>query len=116
MAKRQITQLIDDLDGTVLEDGEGTTIRFALEGRSYDIDLSGANAEKLREALAPYIEVASPVSASAVASRSRGRSKTGSAGKDLAAVREWARANGHKVSDRGRVPARVLEAYEASNA
>lgn len=65
MARKQITQIIDDLDGTILEDGQGVTIRFALEGTSYDIDLSEGNAQKLRDALAPFIEAVQPVTASA---------------------------------------------------
>lgn len=112
MVKKQITQLIDDLDGTVLEDG-GATIRFAFEGRSYDIDLSDANAAKFRDALAPYIAAAQPVQGAAVSSRSRSRKSASPA--DLAAVREWARENGHTVSERGRVSASVLEAYAAAH-
>lgn len=111
MAKRQITQFIDDLDGTVLEDGDGTTIRFALEGRSYDIDLSDENATKLRDALAPFIAVAQPVSSPAIGDRSRAR-RGASKSSDLAAIRAWANDNGFTVSSRGRIPANVVEAYE----
>lgn len=114
MARKQITQYIDDLDGTVLEAGEGKTIRFSLEGRSYDIDLSEPNAQKLRDALAPFIEVATPVSA--VAKSDRSRAQRGATRKsDLAAIRSWANQNGYKVSDRGRVPAAVVEAYDAAH-
>lgn len=112
MAKRQITQLIDDLDGTVL-DNDGVTIRFALEGRSYDIDLSDENADKLREALAPFIAVASPVSSSGRVDRPRAR-RGSDRRSDLAAVREWANENGFSVSTRGRVPSTVLDAYDAA--
>lgn len=114
MAKKTIIQLVDDLDGTALESGDGKTIQFALEGHSYEIDLSDANVEKLREAFAPFIEAATPVSASARATRSR-TTRGVSKSVDLAAVREWARANGHTVSDRGRVPAAVQEAYAAAH-
>lgn len=114
MARKQITQYIDDLDGAVLEEGEGTTIRFSLQGRSYDIDLSEPNAQKLRDALAPFIEVATPVSA--VAKSDRSRAKRGVDHKtDLAAIRAWANDNGYTVSDRGRVPTTVLEAYNAAH-
>jgi len=114
MSRKQITQYIDDLDGTVLDEGEAKTIRFSLEGRSYDIDLSEPNAQKLRDALAPFIEAATPVSTVAKSARSRaqrGASRTS----DLAAVRSWANENGYKVSDRGRVPAAVVEAYDAAH-
>ncbi|EXJ51466.1 MULTISPECIES: histone-like nucleoid-structuring protein Lsr2 [unclassified Microbacterium] len=114
MARKQITQYIDDLDGAVLDEGEGTTIRFSLQGRSYDIDLSAPNAQKLRDALAPFIEVATPVPA--VAKSDRSRTKRGVDQKaDLAAIRAWANDNGYTVSDRGRVPATVLEAYNAAH-
>lgn len=113
MAKRQITQIIDDLDGTVLAEGEGVTIRFSLRGRSYDIDLSESNAQKLDEALAPFVAVATPVSSSAKVDRSRAQ-RGATKKEDLAAVREWAKENGYKVSERGRVAASVLEAYEAA--
>ncbi|MDQ1206086.1 hypothetical protein QE377_002445 [Microbacterium sp. SORGH_AS 862] len=111
MAKQQITRLIDDLDGEVLEAGK--TIHFSLEGRAYEIDLSDKNAEKLREAFAPFIKAGR-----SIGSASRGASTRGRAAKkdsrDLGAVREWAAANGYEVSARGRVPAAVLEAYDAA--
>ncbi|SDQ86010.1 Lsr2 family protein [Microbacterium sp. cf332] len=114
MARKQITQLIDDLDGTVLEDGEGKQISFSVEGRSYEIDLSNRNADKFYNALAPYVDVARSASSSAPR-RSSGRSSRSKSDVDLGAVREWARANGHTVNERGRVPAAVLDAYRAAN-
>lgn len=111
MAKKLITRLIDDLDGTELESG-GESVTFALDGRSYEIDLSASNAEALRETLAPYIKAARRASsASSPASRPRRGSNSGS---DLGIIRAWAKKNGFTVSDRGRVPAVVLEAYEAA--
>lgn len=110
MAKRQITQLVDDLDGTVLE--SGVTVLFSLEGQAYEIDLSEANAQQLREALAPFIAAGRSVGGARSGGTARRRSG-GSNRVDLAAVREWARENGREVSDRGRVPASVLEAYAA---
>lgn len=113
MATREIVQLIDDLDGTILENAEGATIRFSLRGRSYDIDLSEANASKLEGALAPFIAAARPVSAVAKSERSRTARGTSKAA-ELAAIREWANENGYTVSTRGRVPQSVVEAFEAS--
>ena len=113
MAKKQITQLIDDLDETVIEDGAGASIRFSIEGRSYDIDLSEQNAQKLRDVLAPFVEAARPVSATAVTDRSRAKRGVDKR-TDLASVRQWAYDNGYTVSARGRVPADVLEAYDAA--
>lgn len=111
--KKQITQLVDDLDGTVLDDGSGSTIRFSLEGRNYEIDLSDANAARLRDALAPFISAGRSVAGS-------GRSTSGSrrasrSGGDLAAIRSWAQSNGYSVGDRGRISAEVREAYDRSH-
>lgn len=111
MAKQHFTRLIDDLDGEVLE--QGKTIHFSLEGRSYEIDLSEKNAEKLREAFAPFIKAGRSIG-SAARTTTRGRSAKKDT-RDLGAVREWAAANGHEVSARGRVPAAVLEAYDAAH-
>ncbi len=109
MAQRQLTQITDDLDGTILN--EATTIQFSLEGLSYEIDLSEENARQLRSAIAPF------VSAARRAPRRRTRDNTTAATttRDLGLVREWARSNGHSVSDRGRVSAEILEAYDAAH-
>lgn len=113
--KKQITQLVDDIDGTVLENGDGSTLRFALEGRTYEIDLSDENADKLRSALAPYIAAGRSVAGTGRASSSAPRrSSRGSSG-DLAAIRSWAQSNGYSVGDRGRISSEVREAYDAAN-
>ncbi len=114
MAIKHITHLVDDLDGSVLEEGDGKQITFSVEGRSYEIDLSDRNADKFYAAVAPFVDAARAVNRSGSAPR-RGRSPRRSSDIDLAAVREWARANGYTVSDRGRIPASVLEAYGAAN-
>ena len=120
MARRIVHQLVDDLDGTVLEVGEGETVLFSLDGVAYEIDLSAGNAAALRDALAPFVDAGRSVSSRGAGS---GRSSASGSGtrrrrsgqQDYAAIREWAKANGHKVSERGRVPASVLEAYEAAH-
>lgn len=116
MAQKVIVELVDDLDGTPIKDGKGGTVSFALGKKSYDIDLSDANLAKLEEALAPFVNAArpSPGATGTAARRGTSRSVRKVSGVDLAAVREWARANGHTVSERGRVPAAVLEAYAAA--
>jgi hypothetical protein len=114
MATRQIAQVIDDLDGTTLDEGEGKQITFSIEGRSYEIDLSEKNADKFYAAFAPYVGAARPIG-----SRSRSgspRRSRATSSLDLNAIREWARANGHTVSDRGRVAASIVDAYKAANA
>lgn len=107
--------LVDDLDGSELSDSAVTT-RFSLDGSHYEIDLGDANREKLREVLAPFI-AAGRKAASTSASGTRRSAKSGgrsSAGKRTAAIREWANANGHSVGERGRIPANIVEAYEAA--
>lgn len=117
MARRIVHQLVDDLDGTVLEVGEGETVLFSLDGVAYEIDVTDDNAAALREALAPYIaagrSISSARAASAGAPSGRKRRRTGQ--QDYSAIREWAKANGYQVSERGRVPASVLEAYDAAH-
>lgn len=112
MATRHIAQLTDDLDGTVLEEGGGKQITFSVDGRAYEIDLSDGNADSFYKALSPYVDAARSVSTtSARGARPTSRAKSDL---DLGAVREWARANGHTVSDRGRVPATIIDAYKAT--
>lgn len=104
-----ITTLIDDLSGEEIAEGAGETISFALDGAAYEIDLGEKNAKRLREALAPYID----------AGRKAGRSGTRptsnrNSPKELAAARKWLREQGHQVSDRGRIPANLLDLYRSS--
>jgi hypothetical protein len=118
MARRIVHQLVDDIDGTLLEVGEGETVLFSLDGVAYEIDLTAENAAALRGALERYTKAARPVSSSArvaSASSSNGRKRRRTGQQDYSGVREWAKQNGYKVSERGRVPASVLEAYEAAH-
>ena len=116
MARRIVHQLVDDLDGTVLEIGSGETVLFSLDGAAYEIDLTGENASALRDSLAPYVAAARSISSSRTSSGTSGGSRRRRTGQqDYSAVRAWAKSNGYKVSERGRVPASVLEAYEAAN-
>ena len=109
MAKRTIVTITDDLDGS--EDAE--TVTFAYDGSSYEIDLSEENRRKLEEALQPFIDAGRPLSGS----RSAGAASRPRRGVplNLAAVRAWAVDNGHEVNQRGRIPAAVIEAYEAAH-
>lgn len=111
MAKKVQVSLVDDIDGS----NAAESVSFALDGTHYEIDLSKANARKLRDSLSNY--VANARRAGRLHS-SNGRRARGSARSDreqTQAIREWARRNGHKVSDRGRVPGTVLEAYHAAH-
>ena len=117
MAQKVDVKYVDDLDGSDASD----TVSFALDGRSYEIDLSDENAARLRDALAEFV---------AAARRSGGSDRRGRAARPAAeaatpptrtdrevttAIRNWARENGHEISERGRIPKAVVEAYHAAN-
>jgi hypothetical protein len=112
MAQKHIVQLIDDIDQGTAEE----TVSFALDGSSYEIDLSAKNAAQLRDSLANYVAHARR------ASRGAGRPASGPARRgrpargdreQTHAIREWARKNGHKIGEKGRIPAHILEAYNS---
>jgi hypothetical protein len=115
MAQKVQVILVDDVDGGEADE----TVTFSLDGVNYEIDLSEANAESLRESLGEWTG-----HARRVGGRASGRSRSGGRGKgaaasasktDLSSVRSWARDNGYQVSDRGRVSSEVLAAYEAAH-
>jgi len=110
MAQKVQVILEDDIDGGPADE----TVTFALDGTSYEIDLNEANARKLRDAIAPYTGSARKTSgrSSGGAGRTRGRGR--SRNNQTAEIRAWARENGHKVNERGRIPADVVAAYEKS--
>ena len=112
MAKQVITLLTDDIDG-----GEADrTVEFGLDGVNYTIDLSEKNAGKLRKALDPFLNAATRVGRSASASPARrgAPASTGRASRDQnQAIREWANKNGYEVSERGRIPSHIVEAYHS---
>lgn len=110
MAKRIVHQLIDDIDGTLLEDGAGETLRFSLDGTAYEIDLSSGNADALRAAIRPYIDAGRRVSTAATGAARKRSARSSEPGR----IRAWAAENGYTVSERGRVPAPVVEAYRAA--
>lgn len=114
MARRIVHQLVDDIDGSVLEVGEGETIHFSLNGTSYEIDLNGSHADELRAALEPYIS-AGRRAGSGGAVRSASPRKRAGRNPEVAAIRAWAKENGHTLSERGRVPAPIVDAYNAAH-
>ncbi|GAB3601240.1 histone-like nucleoid-structuring protein Lsr2 [Microbacterium tumbae] len=115
MARKIVHQLVDDIDGTVLEVGEGETVHFSLNGISYEIDLTDDNAAELRSALEPYIAAGRRSSTGSAARSGATRKRASTRNPETAAIREWANANGYTVSERGRVPAPVVEAYRAAH-
>lgn len=113
MARREITQYFDDLDNSPLTDDEVNTIRFSVDGNHYVLDLSEENAAAFRSALEPWTEVARTAPA---ATPQRSTNRQSSSAKRSRAIREWARAEGIDVSDRGKIPARIVDAYNEAQA
>ena len=112
MAKKVVTTLIDDIDGAVIGAGKGETVMFALDGVGYEIDLTNSNSARLREVSAPYMAAGRIVAKLSKSSRARPTSTAHSV--ELAAIREWARANGHTAPSRGRIPVVIIDAYQAA--
>jgi hypothetical protein len=111
MARQVITTLIDDLDGKKAD----RTVEFSLDGISYTIDLSESNAGKLRKALDPYINAGTRLGRSAArgAARRAAPARTAGSRDENRLIREWAVANGHQISERGRIPQSVTDAYRS---
>jgi hypothetical protein len=112
VAKQTTVTIIDDLDGSPADE----QVEFAVDGKSYTIDLSSTNSARLRDALAPFVSAARKVSGGR-----RGSSSVTVAPRPTAdreqnqAIRGWAQARGMKVSERGRIPTNVLEAYHSNH-
>jgi len=123
VAKKIFTQLIDDIDGSVIDDESGETIEFSVNGVDYLVDLKAKNASDFHRKIGYYIEHATRVGgrkrrhSPTATTPSSAPSSTG-ATRDPAqtrAVRQWAADNGYKISDRGRIPASIEEAFAAAH-
>lgn len=110
MMRKLVTQLVDDLDGGEADE----TVTFALDGRSYEIDLSRDNATLLRKALDEYVTHARRTGEPTRARKSM-HAPTHRDPSQTRAIREWAQRNDHAVSSRGRIPRPVVTAYEAAH-
>ena len=109
MAQITEVRLVDDLDG-----GEAAeSVAFSIDGKFYEIDLSEKHAAALRDVFAPFVGSARRAGGGPATTRQKAASaRSGRPREATAAIREWANANGHEVSARGRIPSAVLEAYE----
>ncbi|GIG41541.1 histone-like nucleoid-structuring protein Lsr2 [Cellulomonas phragmiteti] len=111
MAQKVQVLLVDDVDGGTADE----TVTFGLDGVTYEIDLTSDNAAKLRDAFAQWVANARKVSGRS-SGRSAGRSTSSSTrsarSNEAQEVREWAKANGYQVSERGRISAEVKKAYD----
>ncbi|MDJ0005535.1 Lsr2 family protein [Rhodococcus fascians] len=123
MAKQVTTQLVDDIDGSVIDDESGETIEFAVSGVEYVIDLKTKNATEFHRKLDYYIEHATRVGGrkrrpSPAVAASTPTTSTAATRRDPAqtrAIRQWAADNDYAISDRGRIPESIVEAYDAAH-
>ncbi|MFE0023441.1 Lsr2 family protein [Amycolatopsis sp. NPDC059021] len=121
MAQKVLVQMMDDIDG-----GEASqTVPFSLDGVQYEIDLSDDNAENLREGLAPFLaasrrvggrKVRLAVGQSAAAATAAPAPVSQADRERSRAIRAWALDNGYEVSERGRIPREIVEAFERAEA
>jgi len=109
MSRKVEVLLIDDLDGGSADE----SIEFGIDGKNYQIDLSSANAKRLRETLSPYLSGGRKTSQ--VARRGQGRRKNAGSGRRAAEIRSWAKQAGKPINDRGRIPAEIVAEYEAAH-
>jgi len=109
VAQKVQTLFVDDLDGSAAEG----TVRFGLDGTDYEIDLNAEHARALRDALAPYVSAGRRAGGGARRSARAGR-RAPANGVNTTEVREWAKAQGIEVKDRGRVPAELVIKFKAA--
>ena len=111
MAQKIQTLFIDDIDGGAAEG----TVRFALDGTDYEIDLNAKHSEELRSAFGKYVSHARKVGGTARrAGRAAGRASRGASALNTTEIRNWAREQGYDIKDRGRVPADLVAKYQAA--
>lgn len=107
MAQKVHITLEDDIDGSEAVE----TVRFGLDGTQYEIDLNGKHADALRKAMTKYVEHGRKVKRHQFGKNAGPTSVNGHSARE---IRDWARSNGHKVPDRGRIPKEVQEAFAAT--
>jgi hypothetical protein len=115
VTRKVITTLVDDIDDTPIEEGEGETVPFALHGVDYEIDARDHDAAKSRTALEGSTEKGRRLGRATAGEATPRRSSSSAPEEDLGAAREWLRANGHTVSERGRISATLLEEYRSNS-
>jgi hypothetical protein len=111
VARKVHVHLLDDIDGAQADE----TLKFALDGTNYEIDLSARHADKLRRSLEKYVQSARRVGRGHVASTGRARPGVPARSDRVQnqAIRDWARRRGMALSERGRIPRAITEQYEA---
>ncbi|MDQ6840150.1 MAG: Lsr2 family protein [Actinomycetota bacterium] len=112
MAQKMQVLLTCDLDEDDIEAVE--TVTFGYEGTNYAFELCADHLEEFNNVMQGYV-------ASARRAEGQRRSRSGAGARssanreDPGAMREWARGAGYEVSDRGRIPAEIRDAYDAAH-
>lgn len=115
MSRKNMEVLVDDIDGTVIFEGEGRTVPLSIEGRTVELDLTNDHIAELESALAKFISAAESGPISPQPRRTITTTSTTSTS-DLSVIRDWARKNGHQVNARGRIPYSVMDAFAKAHA
>ncbi|WP_037140557.1 histone-like nucleoid-structuring protein Lsr2 [Rhodococcoides fascians] len=124
MARQTYVQLVDDIDGSVIDDEAGEAIEFSVSGVDYVIDLKAKNATEFHRKLDYYIEHATRVGgrkrkpaigAPTTPASSPEKAPVKRDPEQTRAIRQWAADEGYEISDRGRIPAEIVEAFEAAH-
>ena len=114
MAKKEIIQVIDDIDGKVLDQYE--TVRWSLDGKNYEFDTSSKHAQQFRDSLSKYLDISRQTGRVTKRTATASTATGGGRNKDTTkAIREWAIREGYELSDRGRIPQSIIEAFEAAH-
>ncbi|AYR03187.1 Lsr2-like DNA bridging protein [Gordonia phage Octobien14] len=119
MARKEVLEITDDYDGKMIgPDEEWSPVPFVVNGTAYQLDLRAANQERFQKDMDKWINRATKVGRAPKVGGSKPKpaSTSSESGLDLSVVRAWANNNGYTVSEKGRVPKHVMEAYEASEA
>ncbi|MFG1928418.1 Lsr2 family protein [Cryptosporangium sp. NPDC048952] len=112
MARKVQVMLVDDLDGGTAEE----TVAFAIDGTSYEIDLSSDNAAALRDSVEKYVAAARKAGRGGTRTNRRPAATSQRSGREQnQAIREWAKGKGLQVSDRGRIPQEVIDQYNSEH-
>jgi hypothetical protein len=114
MAQKTVVTVVCDLPHAGEIEGN-ETVSFGFDGASYEIDVCSAHAKELQDTFGPYAEHARRISGAGGTSRRRGRARSGPGRERSSEIRAWARQRGHKVSERGRIPASIIQEYEAAH-
>jgi hypothetical protein len=110
MAQRVQVELVDDLTGEEAQE----TVRFALDGTNYEIDLTQSNAQALRSALSDYVDKSRKSGSGKQSATGQKATVSKSKREDTQQIRQWAQENGYNPSSRGRITQSIIDAYNES--